>query len=918
MIILHAGFLDHQLWLWGEAPAGTAPEAPVRRGRKASAKSKKRERLSFDAGGDSLLAALNEVVSGLKMSKSDVEAAAIWLPTVDGRPIASSALIAEPPSSTAKAAISPWAVSAIPLNTAEAVDLLCRCVNRETLAQGLIVGHDLAFWAAAMRLGGAMVAREQFLPGVEPVEDFYRARWEPVFAGADAQRLQQLTKTMPQACRALTAVDAEAAPETLASVVLESFIGEVVDYLARSGSAPKKVSSVESAHDQWLSALRSSDGVMEGSATEMAKVAGQAREWRRPIMVSAAAPFRLCFRLEEPEEETERQRDGGTERSRAVSPSLHLSVSPSSWYVRYLLQAADDPSLLVPVADAWKAKGRAATALKRGKFDPREHLLSALGQAAGLSPQIERSLKTAAPGGYDLDAIGAHEFLVEKAWLLEQSGYGVLLPAWWARKGTKLRLSMRANVKSPKLQGSSGLTLDRIVEFNWQVALGGEALSLEELQALAKLKSPLVKVRGQWVQLNADEIQAALDFWKKKATDKVTMRDVVQMALGRAKTPGGLAFDGVTADGWIGDFLAKLDGRGAFEELPVPEEFHGALRPYQVRGYSWLGFLRQWGLGACLADDMGLGKTVQALALIEREWFTNGKRPTLLVCPTSVIGNWQKEAARFTPDLPVMIHHGVTRAKGAAFKKEAAKHAIVVSSYPLLQRDSEILKDVNWSGLILDEAQNIKNPETKQARAARTLKSDYRVALTGTPVENNVGDLWAIMEFLNPGFLGARSEFKKTFFIPIQAQRDAEASARLKRLTGPFILRRLKTDKTIIADLPEKNEMKVFCTLTKEQASLYAAVAEDAVKTIKKSEGIQRRGVVLATLSKLKQVCNHPAQFLGDNSAISGRSGKLARLTEMLEEALAEGDRALVFSQFAEMGGIVQKHLQETFGREVL
>jgi SNF2 family DNA or RNA helicase len=660
---------------------------------------------------------------------------------------------------------------------------------------------------------------------------------------------------------------------------------------------------------------------MEGSAAKMEELATQTREWRRPIMISAAAPFRLCFRLEEPAEETRRQVDKETRKNVSLSPPLPVSPS-SSWHVRYLLQAADDPSLLIPVADAWKARGREATALKRGKFEPREYLLSALGQAAGLSPYIEQSLKTATPGGYDLDFAGAHEFLTEKAWLLEQAGYGVMLPAWWTRKGSKLRLSMRANVKSPKLKSGSGLTLDRIIEFDWQVALGGEALSLEELQSLAKLKSPLVKFRGQWVQLNADEIQAALDFWKKQATGKAAMRDVVQMALGRAKTPGGLAFDGVTADGWIGDFLAQLEGRGAFEELPVPEQFRGVLRPYQTRGYSWLGFLKRWGLGACLADDMGLGKTVQTLALIEREWHathgTGGRRPTLLVCPTSVISNWRKEAARFTPDLPVMIHHGVTRAKGAAFKKEAAKSAMVVSSYPLLQRDSEILKDVNWSAVILDEAQNIKNSETKQSRAARALKSDYRVALTGTPVENNVGDLWAIMEFLNPGFLGAQSEFRKTFFIPIQAQRDPEASARLKRLTGPFILRRLKTDKTIIADLPEKNEMKVFCALTKEQASLYAAVAQDAIKSIKESEGIQRRGQVLATLSKLKQVCNHPAQFLGDNSAIPGRSGKLARLTEMLEEALAEGDRALVFSQFAEMGAIIQRHLQETFGREVI
>jgi SNF2 family DNA or RNA helicase len=920
MIIIHAGFLDYQLWLWGEAPAESLPEMSARRGRKAPAKSKSKnqKRLPFDAGAERLLGALSEIVSGLKMSEDDVETATVWLPEVSGQPVASSPLIAELPPSVSKAEIAPWMVSAIPLSTAEAVDLLCRCVDRGTLAQGVIAGNDLAFWATAMRLGGAMVAREQFLPTLEAIEDFYRARWEPVFAGADAGRAQRLAKTMPQVCRALTLPNADAPPSTPALSTLESFIGEVVDYLVRSSSAPKKVSFIESAHDHWLNALRSLDGVIDSASSEVAKLADQAREWRRPIAVSAAAPFRLCFRLEEPDEESgeaEESMNGSQKKARV--PFQPVSYS-SSWYVRYLLQASDDPSLLVPVANAWKAKGRAATALKRGRFDPREYLLSALGQAAALSPQIEQSLKTAAPAGYELDAIGAHDFLTETAWMLEQAGYGVMLPAWWTRKGTKLRLSMRAEVKSPKLQGGGSLSLDQIVQFDWRVALGGELLSFEELQALAKLKSPLVKLRGQWVELNADEIQAALDFWKKKASDSAPLRDVVQMALGRAKTPGGLAFDGVTAGGWIGEFLAKLEGRSSFEELPVPEKFRGELRPYQIRGYSWLGFLKQWGLGACLADDMGLGKTVQTLALIQREWQANGKRPTLLVCPTSVINNWRKEAARFTPDLPVMIHHGVARARGAAFKRDSEKHAIVISSYPLLQRDYGASEDVNWAGVILDEAQNIKNPETKQARAARALKADYRIALTGTPVENNVGDLWAIMEFLNPGFLGSQNEFKKTFFIPIQAQRDADASARLKRLTGPFILRRLKTDKAIIADLPEKNEMKVYCTLTKEQASLYAAVAEEAVRTIKNSEGIQRKGVVLATLSKLKQVCNHPAQFLGDNSAIPGRSGKLARLTEMLEEALAEGDRALVFSQFAEMGAIIQKHLQETFGREVL
>jgi SNF2 family DNA or RNA helicase len=283
-----------------------------------------------------------------------------------------------------------------------------------------------------------------------------------------------------------------------------------------------------------------------------------------------------------------------------------------------------------------------------------------------------------------------------------------------------------------------------------------------------------------------------------------------------------------------------------------------------------------------------------------------------------VVRNWQKEAARFTPDLPVMVHHGLGRKKGERFREEAEQHALVISSYALLHRDFEALRAVPWAGVLLDEAQNVKNPESKQSRSARGLPGDYRVALTGTPVENTVGDLWALMEFLNPGFLGSQAEFKRSFFLPIQAQRDREASERLKRLTRPFILRRLKTDKSVISDLPEKLEFKVFCTLTKEQASLYSAVSKQAAESLEESDGIQRKGVILATLSKLKQVCNHPAHFLGDNSALPGRSGKLARLTEMLEEVLAVGERALIFSQFAEMGELLRRHLQDTFGQEVL
>jgi SNF2 family DNA or RNA helicase len=442
---------------------------------------------------------------------------------------------------------------------------------------------------------------------------------------------------------------------------------------------------------------------------------------------------------------------------------------------------------------------------------------------------------------------------------------------------------------------------------------------LRELESLAKAKAELVKFRGQWVEMNATEIQAAIDLWKnKKSNGQITVRNILHMALGTRNQNHVLEFEGVQATGWIGDLLKQLEGKARFEELAPPKHFSGTLRPYQVRGYSWLAFLRRWGLGACLADDMGLGKTIQTLAQLQQDRLNGSESPVLLVCPTSVVNNWVKEAARFTPRLSVMVHHGIERKRGEAFFNEARNHALVVSSYALLHRDAEFLQQVSWEGVILDEAQNIKNPQTRQSCAARSLKSTYRIALTGTPVENNVGDLWSIMEFLNPGFLGTQTEFKRNFFIPIQTGQDPAAAQRLKKLTGPFILRRLKTDKSIISDLPEKQEMNVYCSLTREQGSLYAAVLKEVEEKLNDVEGIERKGLILATLSKLKQVCNHPAQFLGDNSSIEGRSGKLTRLVEMHEEILEVGERSLVFTQFVEMGTILQRQLESSFGREVI
>ena len=912
MIIFHASESDGDLVLWGETSTDDGVRPTSRRRRRSRDASASPH--PFAAGAGELAGALKELTLYPKPAAKRACHVTIWLPTKGNNPVPSSSLIAESSKSRAKTKLAAWAVPAYRLSAEEAVELLCASAGRRTLAPGVIIGHDLTYWAEALRFVGSMVARQQYLPGLTADGDEFRATWDPVFVGAEAERLAGLTRRMPAVARAISEPDATAPPELSPTEALRRFVATLTDHLVRTAAsdtspvAPgrrRNRPSFDSAHDSWLHALTSKDGAVAGDAGDLSQLAAQVREWRRPIAVSASSPFRLCFRLEEPEDTA--GTDGTDDKS-----------SDDVWYVRYLLQPHDDPSLLIPVEEAWKAGDQKLAALTRNGSNVREFLLSSLGQASGICPSITASLENARPAGYSLDAAKAHEFLTEEAIALEQAGYGVMLPAWWTRKGTKIRLAVQAKVKSPKMQGGSGLSLESIVQFNWEVALGGQKLTLRELEAVARMKAPLVRVRGQWVEMSAQEIQAAIDFWEKKGTEEASVRDIIQMALGVKDAPQGFDFNGVGATGWIGKLLKQLDGQAEFKELASPRGFSGTLRPYQIRGYSWLSFLRQWGLGACLADDMGLGKTIQTLALIQRDWRANGKRPILLVCPTSVANNWEKEAARFTPRLPVLVHHGPGRKRGAAFKKEAGKHAIVVSSYGLVQRDIKTLREVQWSGVVLDEAQNIKNPETKQAGAARSLEADYRVALTGTPVENNVGDLWSIMEFLNPGFLGSESEFKRKFFVPIQAERDPSAAERLKRITGPFILRRLKTDRSIISDLPEKQETKVFCSLTKEQASLYASVLKETEEALESAEGIQRRGLILGTLSKLKQVCNHPAQFLGDNSGIADRSGKLVRLTEMLEEVIEVGDRALIFSQFAEMGGLLQRHVQETFGLEAL
>lgn len=293
----------------------------------------------------------------------------------------------------------------------------------------------------------------------------------------------------------------------------------------------------------------------------------------------------------------------------------------------------------------------------------------------------------------------------------------------------------------------------------------------------------------------------------------------------------------------------------------------------------------------------------------------------LLVCPTSVVSNWEREISKFAPSLKTLIHHGDRRAKGKTFASTAQQYDVILTSYSLVFRDQKDLATVSWQGVILDEAQNIKNPQAKQSQAVRALDSGFRIALTGTPVENRLKELWSILDFLNPNFLGTQQFFQRRFAIPIEKYGDRQTLQSLRKLTQPFILRRLKTDKTIIQDLPEKQEMEVFCSLSKDQANLYQKLVDESLAEIENTDGIQRRGLILTLLLRLKQLCNHPVLLqskpkLGKNFA--PRSGKLLRLEEMLEELISEGDRALIFTQFSEWGKLLQPYLQERLGQDVL
>lgn len=534
----------------------------------------------------------------------------------------------------------------------------------------------------------------------------------------------------------------------------------------------------------------------------------------------------------------------------------------------------------------------------------------------------------------ELDANQAWSFLNEASVQLIEAGYTLFLPAWWdgvRQMRSRLKAKVRSSVGSPA-QPLFGI--DQALSFDWRIAVGGLVLSETEFHTLLEQKTRLVNFRGQWIQVDpAFYEQAQRSMKKVEKRHGLTLRDALEMHLlgqgGDASVAETGNTDEATRDDGIEvelnkhltDMIHQLHHTSELPVLDPPDLFQGQLRPYQQMGFSWLSFMRRFGLGACLADDMGLGKTVQYISyLLEMQDATAMATPSLIICPTSVVGNWQKELERFAPELRVHVHYGSNRKRGGDFLATVAPTDVVITSYALSHLDEEELQSVRWHSICLDEAQNIKNAYTKQAASIRKLDAAHRIAMTGTPIENRLTELWSIFDFLNPGYLGSLRSFRERFVTPIEKTNDVALIDQVQKLVRPFLLRRLKNDPAVELDLPDKTEAKVYVSLTAEQAALYETILNDMLARLEMLSPMERRGIILATLTKLKQVCDHPAIFLKEqrNTHWSSRSTKLERLLEMVQELRAEGDSCLIFTQYVEMGHLLQTVLESTLNEDVL
>lgn len=757
---------------------------------------------------------------------------------------------------------------------------------------------SLAWFAALTRFARRIVDAGRVVPEVRQEGPFTVARWRPVVSAEHRDALAHAASLAPAVCR------------NGSTATTESILAALTDGLARSllhhgGWRPelgRKRSAEVQAVRGVFAALAKPDPVIRAGTDEfegaVAEVGRTLERHRRRLEGEPVVRGRV--RLTLPDD--------------AADP----------WLVELELVDDADPGRWCTADDVWE---RGPRAVEVAGSEARLGALAAevvalAGLVARVVPGLAEMATQHEPGSVELDLEQADDFLDIAPFELQQLGIELLGPEHLV----KVKVGVRGTASAAPTDARKGrFGKEALVE--WEAVVENTPLSEAEIARIEAAGTTLMRTGNRWVRIDPAGLRRARVLLEEHLASKRRVGAVDLLRLSAGESPdgevslelvatgseplgGGDEPQAVSAD-WVAALLAGLPDE-RLEEVQESPEFRGELRHYQRRGLAWMQFLARVGLGGCLADDMGLGKTATTLAhLIERPG------PHLVVCPLSVVHNWEAEARRFAPGLQVTVHHGSGRQRAGDPAEPAlfglADADIVVTTYGLLPRDIDALAAVEWTTVVLDEAQFVKNASTKAAKAVRRLPAAQKLALTGTPVENRLSELWAILDAVNPGLLGSQQRFRDEYAGPIERSTDAEAAARLRTLTQPFVLRRTKADRRLLPDLPDKIEQIAYATLTKEQAMLYQQVVDQLLVDAKDLEGMQRRGRVLAALTRLKQICNHPAQALKDGSRLAGRSGKLHRFDELVEELLDVDERALVFTQFREMGDLLQRHLQERF-----